>query len=446
MPNAKRNLSFSKSSLVPWIICLLAVMFYFYDFILRITPSVMIQPLMKQYGVGATDIGLISAFYFYAYTPLQIPSGIICDKYSIRWTLTLSALLCAVGTLIFGEFTNLIAAFIGRAMMGIGSAFAFVAALKLASLWLPNKYFAFFSGLATSFGMIGAISSDTILSRMVVHIGWQSSIFITAIVGFIIAALIFLLVKDKPAWIEQMPKTYHSWKSILERVLDLLKNWRFWINGIVGACLFTPVSVFASLWGVAFLMQNYHLAPAEGATAASLIFIGMAIGGPIAGWLSNVIQNRRLPLFIGTITTMALSLLLIYVDNLSAFTVLALLFFIGVFAGPESLVFAIARDMSPPRSTGISTATTNFIVTLSAAIFQPVIGYLLTVHWQGLVTSSGVPQYSVQNYRFALLILPVSLFIAFLCTFVIPKTRCQNIYKASTRRRKDDSVEDKVST
>jgi len=428
----RQDLPFLKRSVLPWVICLIAIIFYFYDFILRITPSVMIHPLMNQYGFNATQIGLVSAFYFYAYTPLQIPSGIICDKYSIRWTLTFSAILCAAGALIFGMYVNFTAAIIGRIMMGVGSAFAFVGALKLAALWLPSRYFAFFSGLATSFGMIGAISSDTILSRMMVHIGWQHAIFITAIIGFVIALLIMLFVKDKPVWVSHAPKKYHSWKQILERVLDLLKSWRFWVIGIVGAFLFTPVSVFASLWGVAFLTRSYHLTATEGTTAASLVFIGMAFGGPLAGWFSSFIKNRRLPLFIGTLGCMFLSLILIYVDNLPVVTVLILLFLLGLLAGPEILVFAIAKEVSPPRSTGISSATTNFIVTLSAAIFQPIIGYLLTLNWEGVRTSTGIPIYSTHDFRFALFLIPTSLLLAFLLTFLVPKTRCQRVYKDSS--------------
>lgn len=428
-----RDPTFLKGTLIPWIICLLAVIFYFYDFFLRVTPSVMIQPLMKQYGVGATEIGFISAFYYYAYTPLQIPSGVVVDKYSIKWTLTLSALLCAVGTLIFAAFLNLTAAFIGRALMGIGSAFAFIAALKLAAVWLPKKYFAFFSGLATSFGVLGAISADTVLSRMVVKLGWRDSVFITSIIGFILAVLIFLVVRDRPTWIVRMPRSYHTWRRTGERLFGLIKMWRFWVNGVVGAFLFTPVSVFASLWGVAFLIHSYNLPAAEGATAASLIFIGTAIGSPLAGWFSDAIRSRRLPMFIGTLATTAISLLLIYMGSLSAVTVFILLFLLGLFAGPEALVFAIAREISPPRSTGISTATTNFIVTLSAAIFQPLIGYLLELHWTGTKTATGIPFYTTQDYRFALFIIPLALFLAFLLTFFIPRTRCRNIYKDPIR-------------
>lgn len=418
----ERDPSFIKGMLIPWIICLLAALFYAYDFFLRVTPSVMIHPLMKAYGVGATQIGLISAFYYYAYTPLQIPTGIIIDRYSVRWTLTLSIILCVIGAVIFASFVNLPAAYAGRILMGIGSAFAFIGALKLAALWLPQKQFALFSGIATGLGTIGAVSADTILSRMVISFGWRYSVYITAIIGFVLAIFMVLIIRDKPHWVKSVPKSYQSWSFMMKRMLEILKNWHFWMNGIVGCFLFLPINVFASLWGVAFLIQSYHLPPADGATAASLIFIGTAVGSPIVGWISDTMKSRRLPLFVGIIVTLALRIILIYVNNLSEVTIYVLLFLIGLFVAPQVLVFAIAREISPPRTTGVATASTNFLVTVGAAIFQPLIGLLLDIQWKGTLTTTGVHLYSIQAYRYALLVLPAVLVISFILTFAIPKT------------------------
>lgn len=427
-PEHERDPSFVKGMLIPWIICLLAALFYLYDFFLRVTPSVMIHPLMHDYGVGATEIGFISAFYYYAYTPLQIPSGIIIDKYSIRKVLTLSLLLCVIGTFIFVTFINLPAAFIGRILMGAGSAFAFVGALKLAAVWLPRNQFALFTGLTTALGTFGAVFADTILSRMVHWWGWRFSLHITVGIGLILTVLTFFIIRDRPAWVTRMPQSYLTWKRIWGRVVALLKSWRFWMNGIVGCLLFLPVSVFASLWGVAFIIKSYHLSAAVGATATSLIFIGTAIGSPIVGWISDRIKSRRIPIFIGTVATTILSMVLIYVPGLPQFVILILLFLLGLCVAPQILVFAIAREISPPRSTGISTATTNFLVTIGGAVFQPLIGFLLDLHWDGTKTASGIPSYSMHDYRLALLVLPAVLFLSFLITFTIPKTKCHKLY------------------
>ncbi len=420
----QRDPSFIKGMLMPWIVCLLAALFYSYDFLLRVTPSVMIHPLMQQYNVGAGEIGLLSAFYYYAYTPLQIPSGMVIDKYSIRWVLTLSILTCILGAVIFAAFPVLYVAFIGRILMGIGSAFAFVGALKLAALWLPRNQFALFSGIATALGTVGAILADNILSRLVHLYGWRGAVLITAALGIALAIFMDFLIRDRPPWVKKPPKSYYTWKNIWGHLGHLLKNWRFWMVGAVGCFLFLPINVFASLWGVAFLTKSHHLSAPDAASTTSLIFIGTAVGSPIAGWFSDYIKNRRLPLLIGGFVTLALTATLIYWTTIPTKLLFPVLFLIGFFCSPQVLVFAIAREISPPRTTGMSSAATNFLVTIGAAIFQPLIGYLLDMHWTGLMTDKGIRIYSLHTYKMAFLVLPAALLVSFLLTFLIPKTRC----------------------
>jgi MFS family permease len=419
--HGSRDPSFIHGMLLPWCICLLAALFYCYDFLLRVTPSVMIHPLMKNYGANAMQIGLLSAFYYYAYTPLQIPSGVIVDKYSPRFVLSCSALLCSLGTLIFGFVDSLSIAYIARAMMGIGSAFAFVGTLKLAAVWLPKNQFALFTGIATAIGTIGAIVTDTALSHMVFSFGWRNTIYYSGISGLILTVFLFLMIKDRPPWKKPAPPEYHSWKNIGSRTLLIFGNSRFWINGAIGAFLFLPISVFASLWGVDFIAIRYDIMSHTAATATSLVFVGAAISAPFIGWLSEHIHNRRTLIALGCISCFVFSYLLIYTTSFSLTGACILLFLIGMSTSPQVLVFAIAKDMSPPKTTGLSTAATNFMVTMGAALFQPLIGYLLDSNWGGKKTSIGTHLFSLQNYQYAFKSLLLLLILSSIFTLLLPK-------------------------
>ncbi len=207
----QRDTTFIKGMLVPWFVCLLAAIFYLYDFVLRVTPSVMIHPLMRDYHVSAMSIGLLSAFYYYIYTPLQLPSGAVVDKYNRRLVLTLSIFVCALGGLLFAYTDNLYVACAARMMMGLGSAFAFVGALKLASLWLPHKQFALYSGLTTALGTFGAIVTDVVLSHSVYHFGWRQTIYITSYVGIGLGFIMLIFLRDKPRWAAKFPSHYGTW-------------------------------------------------------------------------------------------------------------------------------------------------------------------------------------------------------------------------------------------
>jgi len=409
-------------SFMPWIVCLLPGLFYAYDFLLRVQPSVMIHPLMQFYGTNAAGIGVLSAFYYYAYTPLQIPAGLIIDKYSTRIVLTVSIFLCAIGAFIFAGVHYYSAALVARALMGIGSAFAFIGAIKLGALWLPQKHFAMFTGIVTGLGTIGAMFTDTVLSGMVTHLGWQEATLMTAYIGIVLGILIALIVRNKPKHVKQPPREFRNWHHTLRRLLFLAKQWRFWINGIVGTLLFLPINVFASLWGVAFLRRAHHITNQHSAVAISLIFFGTAIGCPLAGWISDRIKKRRTPIFVGCVGAIIMTFSILYETNVSNFTLYIMLFLLGLFVGTQVLVFSIAREISLPKSTGTATASTNFLVTLGAAVFQPLIGYLLVLFWDGSYDTPGIPHYTLANYRDAVLVVPLALILAFLLTFLLPET------------------------
>ena len=410
---------------VGWLICALAATFYAYDFLLRVQPSIMIRPIMEFYSTNAAGVGLLSAFYYYAYTPLQIPAGLIIDRYSTRMVLTGSILLCVVGTILFAEVNHYSIALIARALMGIGSAFAFIGALKLGARWLPQKHFALFAGMASGLGTVGALATDTILSRMVAHVGWQEAVLLSAYVGIVIGALIFLIVRNKPNKAKPIPRKLKDWSHSWNRLKFMAKSWRFWTNGIVGCLLYLPINVFASLWGIDFLNHAYYLTNQHSATAIALIFLGNAVGSPLFGWFSDKIKKRKTPLFIGCIFAILLSFAVLFETDISLVSLYFMLFLLGFFVGAQVLVFSIAREISPPRATGTATASTNFLVTMGAAVFQPLIGYLLVKLWTGGYDVSGIPHYTLQTFREALVIMPISLVITFFLIFLLPETNCK---------------------
>lgn len=429
-PIPQRDPSFIKGFLIPWFICILAAVFYLYDFVLRVTPSVMIHPLMTNYHVDATSIGLLSAFYYYIYTPLQLPSGAVVDKYNRRLILTISVFVCALGGLLFAYTDNFYIACAARLMMGLGSAFAFVGALKLAALWLPHRHFALYGGITTALGTLGAIVTDVVLSHSVTFFGWRQTIYLTSYFGMGLAVVMLIFLRDKPKWTPKLPSNYGSWRNIGFRLFKMLITWRMWVIGFVGAGLFLPVSVFASLWGVVFLERAFKLSPTHAAIATSLIFWGATFGFAIIGAISDAIKSRRKPLFIGGLLTLLLTGTLIYAPHLTTWEVYVILFAIGLFVSPQVLVFALAKEISPPGSTGLSAASTNFLVTMGAAIFQPLIGYFLVKNWSGVKSADGTPIYSVHDFRIAFLTIVIVLALSFLFSFLLPKTRCRMVNPA----------------
>src|SRR3954452_7317306 len=98
----------------PWLIWGLASFFYFYENCLQVSPGVMVPELMRTFAVNAAALGNMAAFYFYAYAGMQIPVGVLTDRYGVRCLLSLAIAICALGSLIFGLAHSLTSAEIGR--------------------------------------------------------------------------------------------------------------------------------------------------------------------------------------------------------------------------------------------------------------------------------------------------------------------------------------------
>lgn len=410
--------------LMPWIICGLGALYYCYEYLLRISPSVMTQELMRMYHLTATEVGLFSAYYYHAYVPLQIIVGLLMDRYGPRRLLTLACMLCAFGTYLFASGYSLHMAEAGRFLVGFGSAFAFVGALKLATIWLPPHRFALISGIITCLGMVGAMIGDIILRSFVDRVGWQVTIYASAAIGVILTAVIWSIVRDAKSQQTQFHTQSLDFRGLLLGLLGALKNPQIWLNGLIGLLLYLSLSAFAELWGIQYLEQSHGFSKVAAANANSLIFLGWAVGGPLWGWLSDSIRLRRLPILMASIFALIIVVVILYVPGLSAMQLYLLLFAFGIASSAQILVFAIAREATSMRITGTAIALTNFFVMVGGNVFQPVVGKLLDMRWAGTMTE-GVRIYSPEAYQFALSIMPIGIALAILIAFFIRETHAQ---------------------
>lgn len=411
-------------SVLPWLICALGGLFYVYEYVLRITPGVITGELMQYFNINALMVSNLAAFYYYAYTPMQLPVGILMDRFGPRKLLSVACLLCAFGSYLFASTPHFMLAGIGRFFVGFGSAFAFVGVLKLAAIWLPEDRFAFISGLTSALGALGAAVGMVVMQLIVNHVSWQRMIDITGFLGLILAVLLFLVIRDRPKRILGQYETIH-WREVLLGFYKILKNPAIWITGFVGCLLYLPASVFAELWGKTFLMSTHHMTADEAVFGVSLVFVGFAIGGPFFGYFSDKIKNRRWPIFTGACTAACLFFLLLYLPMDFNHTLLfGLLFCFGAAYGAQVIVFAISREISPIASAATALAVTNMIVMLSGSIFETVVGEFLKQGW-GHHFHHGIPVYSATDFQSALLVIPFGLLLGAVLILFVKETHAQ---------------------
>lgn len=392
------------------IVCAMAGLFYCYEYVLRILPGALQTELMEAFGhISAGTFGQISALYYFAYSPMQWPVGLLMDRYGPRRILTFACLCCALGSWMFAQTSILWLAGAGRFLVGFGSSFAFVGVLFLGHYWLPRRFFSLLVGLVTTFAMFSVMYGVVKITDLTDQVGLPTIQAFLIGMGLFLALLTVLIVRDAPQ--PHMAIHAQPFRLFLKEVWQVVSSRQIWIIGLIGACTYTALSVFGELWGKVYLQEAHHLTKFEAARAISAVFLGWAVGAPLVGYLSDHTGERVKPLLFSTFGALVTICIILYVPGLSFWVVSLCLFLYGVFTSTEILVFVMGKEATDARLSGTVFATVNMIVMLGGVVLQPSVGYLLDWCASKAGSVGGYYYYTVSDYQIALSVLPLSLVV-----------------------------------
>jgi MFS family permease len=392
-------------------------LFFFYAWIMRVAPSVMIDELMRDFAVGAAAIGNLSAFYFYGYAGMQIPVGLLMDRFGPRRLMTVAAAGCAAGCVMFALAPALWALSLGRFMIGATAAFSLVGAMVVAGQWFPPARFALLSGLAMMMGMAGGVFGQAPLRLLVERLDWQKASLVLASGGVLLALAALATVRDKS-------RASGGLRQVMIGMVQVGRNRQTWLIAIAGLGTAGPLLGFAGLWGVPFLALTQGLDRSAAAGVTSMLFIGWGVGAPVVGWLSDRIHRRKLPLVAGLMLSAIAMAGLAWAPGLPLWAVSALCFLCGFGGSGQILGFAAVRELNPPASAGAAIGVVNAMVTGAGAFYQPLLGWLLDVAWTG-ETAGGVRVYSAAAYSTAFSVLVIGAVVGIACALLMRETRCR---------------------
>ena len=386
-----------------WLVWSLGAALYLIAFYQRVAPAVITDELSRDFGLTAASLGNLSAFYFYSYVAIQIPTGLLADRWGPRKVLTAGAALTAAGTLLFALAPSVAYANAGRLAIGAAAGVAFVAMLKLAGHWMPPQRFAFASGMALVVGTLGATLAGAPLRAAVDAFGWRAVMLAGAAVSALVAFAIWHVVRDDP--VERGYASYASREEREEDVASVAAHLRevaryrnvwllFFIPGAFSAILLT----FAGLWGVPFLVSQHGFSPREAGTMVSAMLVAWAVSSLGYGWLSERLGRRKLPMAAGLVVTFALWAVVVFVPELSRAALIAVLLALSVAAGAFVLNFAFAKESVPARLGSTVSGIANMGVVMAGMIMQPLVGFMLDRHWNGRM-EAGVRVYDFAAYQ-----------------------------------------------
>lgn len=405
-----------KNSRAAWFIWSLGAAFFFLEYIVRVSPGALVKELIHSFDINAYQLGFLSSAFSMSYIAMQIPVGGLVDKYNVRWLIGSMALLCATSVFLFASTSTFTLAVFARFLIGITGAFAFVGALKMATLFFSAKHFGFLAGTTQALGMLGASVGIGPLSKVASMAGWRMTLIAIGLLIAILSVLIFILARDKTTRNAESDDSHSIWLGIK----TVLKNPYTWLNMITIGLLYTPTMVFGELWGPLYINRVYDLPMVTAANVVSVVFIGWAIGSPLFGWASDNIQRRK-PVIVGSACgSLVLMLCMLYLPL--PIPILFLVAFLYGFSNVGvSICYASACELVPQQYTGTALGLTNMASILLGALFQPIVGWLLDLQWDGHFLN-GVRYYSASHLKVAMVALPICLVLCIIAAISSKET------------------------
>ncbi len=411
------------TSLRAWLVCLSASLFFFYEFIQMGMFNSISAQLMHDFGINAVQLGYLSATYFYADVAFLFFAGMLLDHFSTRKIILSAMVVCVAATVGFALSSNIWVAGISHFAAGMGNAFCFLSCIKLASRWFPPQRMALVTGVTVTIAFIGGTVSQTPLTLLVQALGWRHAVLTDAALGALIIGIVWYFVYDKQENADANNQGMVN-SSVKSSVQFALRNWQNWLGGIYTCFLNLPIFLLAELWGVMFLVQVHHIPQTRASVITSMVFIGSIFGCPIAGWLSDHLAKRRLPMIIGAITSLLTILLIMFIPQLSFNSLLALFFALGFFTSAQVISYPAITESNPKAYTGTAVGLASVLIMGGGAVFQPLFGWLMGLHWNGTI-ANGAALYSAHDYLLGMSIMPIAFVIGLVAALLFKETHCQ---------------------
>lgn len=395
-----------KNKIEPWLIWIIGALFVLFQFLLQVSPSIMVPQMMREFNINAFQMSLFSASFFISYIVFQIPSGFLVDVMGAKKCLiaSLTALLISLFCLIHTH--HFFTAVLTRILSGLASAPAVSLTLKLVYDWFDRKYFALLMGLTEALGMLGGMLGQTILSYYVMKVSWKAALTGCLWINAGLLLFAFLWVKDNQDY--KNNKTANiNWPTVREVMLN-----PFVLGyGFISGALFSILSGFAGFWAVPFIHQLYEVPYHLASSISSMTFLGAAVGAFLIGMATSYFEVHKYQIIKLSICLSALLLIaIIFLFTKVWFYLSLLMFLLGLCCAGYIIPFAVIRDIVPGQICGFAMGLTNMMcILIGAAVIQPLIGWFLKteLHFQQEIHSYHLNYLGF--FQMTLLILPLCL-------------------------------------
>lgn len=425
---------------VRWWILAVPGAIYLLSYFHRIAPAVVAADLMRAFAVPAALLGQLAAVYPYCFAVMALPGGTLADLLGPRRLLSAGALTMSAGAFVFALAPGFGVAMGGRLLVGLGASVILIAFLRLAAEWFRSDEFATVSGASQAIGSLGALVGTTPLALLVEAVGWRGAFATIGAVTLALAGACALLVRDRPEDLGVPPLAPRpagrppGLRQVLGGIPAVARNPWSWPPVLASSLVYGAFVAWAGLWGIPYLVQVYGLPRVEASKLLALTALGLLVGAPLMGWVSDRwLVRRKAPLVAAAgLYTLVWAALALPAEPVALRWIGPICFLLGLGSSAVVVVFAAVLEVNDPRHTGVAIGFHNLPVFLSFALMQWLTGVLLDVRWAGAAVD-GARVYPLAAYRGAFTLCLAAAAAALASALLVRETRCRNVWAPAGR-------------
>ena len=413
-----------KRNVLRWAIFSVLGLAYFFVYFHRLSLSVVADDLASDFGVAAGVLGLLGSVYFYCYAAMQFPAGLLSDSVGPRKTVTVSLLLAAVGSVLFGLAPGIRTAFVARVMVGLGVSMVFIPTMKVLSQWFRAGEFAVMAGILNAVGGLGVLAGTWLLGLLATFVGWRVSFQVIGGATVVLMALAWLIVRDRPADSASSPVIQPETIGLLAGARRVVSTRHFWP---VAVWFFFDCGIFfgfGGLWGGPYLIHVYGMSKGQAGAVLSMIAWGMIVGSPLLGLLSERLRSRKRVFILGsTVLSLLLLLAVALPASLPQWALFVWFFLFSVCSSAIVIMgFTATKELFPVAMAGTCVGMVNLFPFFGGAVFMWLLGRILDGYPHALEAG-----YSVAGYRVVLRVLLIASVLALACTLAMKETHASQV-------------------
>jgi MFS family permease len=348
---------------------LLTSVYYFYQYVMRSAPAVMVPELTEAFGLSAVGLASLLGLFYWGYAPFSLVAGVAMDQLGPRRVVPFGAALVGVGALLFASGDPTLAS-LGRFLQGAAGVFALIGAAYIATTYFPASRAATLIGATQMFGMAGGSAGQFLVGPAIgAGLAWDQFWLIMAAAGLPIAFLLWTYLPAAPAKAPEAAGGGWAGRSAAA-ILAVFRNPQSILCGLVAGLLFIPTTIFDMVWGVRFLEEAHGVPYAEAVLRSASVPFGWIIGCPLLGALSDRI-GRRKPVIIGGGGVLLACLAFILFGPPGLFPTFSLGLVAGIASGAAMIPYTVIKEANRPEHKGTATGVINFIAFSLTALFGP---------------------------------------------------------------------------